>query len=178
MNKHPFFFVLTFFNFIFLLNGLAFIAAAIYLIITNNFNSLSFIMIIIGIIIVLIFILGLKVSKKIPLIVMYLLFVMVFFLFYGVLLFMIKFFPNILIDFLKRKLPYTNNVDFNIINEYNFYLFVITCIGTACCFLADICSIIYCCILKIKRKKRNATKELFNDYSNHSILPENANRED
>ena len=98
---------------------------------------------------------------------------MVVFLFYAGLSFMIKLFPDTLIEYLKSKIPYSDQVDFDKINEYNLNLFIVTCIGAICCLLAFICCIIYCSILKKKNKKKESGDVLANiDYSNSSILPD------
>ena len=95
---------------------------------------------------------------------------MVVFLFYAGLSFMIKMFPDTLIEYLKSKIPYSDQVDFNKINEYNLNLFIVTCIGAVCCLFAFIFCVIYCSILKKKNKKEESDDVLANiDYS---ILPD------
>ena len=148
-----FFCVFLFFNSIFGLSGLTLIGGAIYIIIAKEFNSLSFVMIVIGIIIFLIFLLGIKTKKKHILLAIYLIFVILILLLYGFLSLMIKAFPNELIEYLKRKVNDIKGEDIEKINTYNINLFIITLNGTLFSLFAFISGIIY-----YKRLKKNNTK--------------------
>ena len=126
---YEFFCVFKFFNSIFGLSGLALIGGAIYIIIAKKFNSLSFVMIVIGIIIFLIFFLGIKTKKKHILLAIYLIFVILILLLYGFLSIMIKIFPDELIEYLKSKVNDIKGEDIKKINRHNLNLFIITVNG-------------------------------------------------
>lgn len=181
MEKFTLYVIFIIFNVIFGLSGLALIGGSIFLIIKLSFNSLSFVMIVIGLIIILIFILGLKLKKKIQFLIMYLIFVGVIFLFYAGISFMIIIFPDKLIEYLQTKVPDSDNYDFNKIKDYKLNLFIITCIGAVCSLLAFISCIIYCKkIDKNNERNKNGKNEGDDILANidYTILPgENANRE-
>lgn len=131
-----------------------------------GFNSLSFVMIVIGLIIFLIFVLGLKVDKK-PILIMYLIFVMVIFLFYAGLSLMLKVFTQTLIDYIKNKVTDFNDDDIDKIKKYNTNLFIITCIGAACALFAFIAGILY----KNRKKNKNKKEDInIDEVKEHDIL--------
>ena len=153
-----FFCVFIFFNSIFGLSGLALIGGAIYIIIVKKFNSLSFVMIVIGIIIFLIFFLGIKTKKKNILLAIYLIFVVIILLLYGFLSFMIKVFPDELIDYLKKKVNDIKDEDIDKIKNHNINLFIITLNGTIFSLFAFISGIIY--YKKLKKKNTKIDQDL------------------
>ena len=148
------------FNIIFGLNGWAMIGGAIYLIIKMGFKSLSFIMIIIGIVIILIFFLGFQVNKG-PILFIYLLFVMIIFLSFAALSVILKLFTQILIDFIKPKVNDFKEAEINKIKEKNINLlvFIVTCVVTACSLFAFISGVAYKCRHKKGNKKENDNLE-------------------
>ncbi len=181
MDKFPLYVIFMVFNVIFGLNGLALIGGSLFLIVIFGFNSLIFIMIVIGIIIILIFILGLKLKKKIQFLIMYLIFIGVIFLFYAGISFMIYIFPDILIEYLKSKVPDSENYNFDKINEYKLNILILTCIGAFCSLLSFISCIIYCKkIDKNNEKNKNGKNDGDDILANidYTILPtEKENRE-
>ena len=138
------------FNIFFLFSGFGIIGGAVYLIIKISINTLSFVMIAIGLIIILIFSLGFK-SKNSNLLVLYLLFTFIIFLFYAGLSVMLKLFPDLLIKHIKSKI--TDHDEIDNIKTYNMLLFIISCVGASFCFLAFLSGICYYCKSKTKNKK-------------------------
>ncbi len=166
MGNYISYIIFIIFNTIFGLSGLSLIGGAIYLMIKIGFNSLSFVMIVIGLIIFLIFVLGLKVDKK-PILIMYLIFVMVIFLFYAGLSLMLKVFTQTLIDYIKNKVTDFNDDDIDKIKKYNTNLFIITCIGAACALFAFIAGILY----KNRKKNKNKKEDInIDEVKEHDIL--------
>lgn len=155
---YEFFCVFIFFNSIFGLSGLALIGGAIYIIIAKKFNSLSFVMIVIGIIIFLIFFLGIKTKRKHILLAIYLIFVILILLLYGFLSVMIKVFPDELIKYLKSKVKDIKGEDIEKINRYNLNLFIITLNGSIFSLFTLISGIIY--YRKLKQKNTKIDQDL------------------
>ena len=164
---NPFFIIFLIFDSILGLNGLALIGVAIYLIITIKFNSILFLMIVIGIIIFLIFIFGITLQRKHLLLTIYLIFVIILFLFYIFLSIMVKGFPDKLINYLKSKVNDINNEEFEKIIKNNNYLFIITCSGVGCSIFVLIFGIIYYKKMKIKTKKKD--KDLLQGYGDDKM---------
>ena len=153
-----FFCVFIFFNSIFGLSGISLIGGAIYIIIKKRFNSLSFIMIVIGIIIFLIFFLGIKAKKKHILLGIYLIFVIIILLLYGFLSVMLKAFPDKLIVILKSKVNDIKGEDLEKIKKHNINLFIITLNGTIFSLFAFISGIMY--YKKLKKKNTKLDQDL------------------
>ena len=153
-----FFCVFIFFNSIFGLSGITLIGGAIYIIIAKKFNSLSFVMIVIGIIIFLIFFLGIKTKKKHILLAIYLIFVLIILLLYGFISVMIKIFPDELRDYLKSKVNDIKDEDIDKINSHNNNLFIITLNGTIFSLFAFISGIFY--YKKLKKKNLKLDQDL------------------
>ena len=74
MNKDQSFILFCVFNIIFGLCGIGLIVSSIIMIFALKFSSIVFIMISLGLIMILIMILGLKSKKKLPFIIVYLIF--------------------------------------------------------------------------------------------------------
>ena len=136
--------IFIFFDIILGLSGLAVIAGGVLIFIDKkSFNSLAVILVVIGLIIFLIFIIGIKIHKKPILLGMYLFFVTIIFLFYAGLSVLVKLYPEQLIENLQKRVDEVEDEEFNKINEYNTYIFIGTCIGAGCTLLSIITGIIY-----------------------------------
>ena len=159
-------------NILFGLSGLAIIGGVIYLIIKTTFNSLSFMLIVIGLIIILISVLGINIRKKYNLIIIYLILVAIIFSFFIGLAIMFKGFPDKIIEYLKDKVnDYDNEIDK--IKKYKNNLFVSASIGGFCSLIAFITALTY--YIKTKNKNRenndNDNKDVILniDYTQYSI---------
>ena len=137
-------------------------------------------MIVIGIIIFLIFFLGLKTKKNHILLVIYLIYVTIIFLFYSGLFLMLKVFTQTLIDYIKTKITNFKEEELKKIKQYNTNLFIITCIGAFCTLLAFIGGIFYYKKLKGRNKEINLEKELGEDDvskgNDYGVLPADTNK--
>ena len=98
------FVVFMIFNIFFLLYGVAIIGGSIFLFIKLGFNSLSIVLIILGIIIISTFISGLKSKKKYILLKIYLIVIIILLLFYIGLSFLLYFNPERLVEIIQKKL--------------------------------------------------------------------------
>ena len=136
-------------------------------------------MIVIGLIIFLIFFLGLKTKKDHILLVMYLIFVTIIFLFYSGLSLMLKVFTQALIDYIKTKISNFKEGEINKIKKYNTNLFIITCIGAFCALLAFIGGILYYKKLKGRNEEINLEEEQGEDDvskgNDYGVLPVDTN---
>ena len=136
--------IFIFFDIILGLTGLAVIGGGVLLFLDKkDFNSLAVILVVVGLIIFLIFIIGIRIHKKPILLCMYLFFVTIIFLFYAGLSVLVKLYPEKLIDNLQKKVDDIDDQEFEKINEYNTYIFIGTCSGAGCTLLTLITGIIY-----------------------------------
>ena len=145
------FMIFMMFNILFLFNGFGIIGGGVYLIILISYNTLSVMMIVIGIIIILIFSIGFTLKKNQGLLILYLLFLFIFILFYAGLSLMLYLYPDLLIEFIKKKITENKEID-NIPKAYKTILFIITCVGASCCFLTFLTGSCLCCNSKNKNK--------------------------
>ena len=151
MDCLPNFVCFVVFNIIFGLSGLAIIGGGGFLFYKFGYNTLGLILCVIGVIIFLVFILGLNTKKNSKPLVLYLIFVIILLLFYTVLSVMLKVFPEKLIENIKKKIE---DIDIeNSITEYNMPLFIISTSGAACCLFAFITGICHYCKLKNRYKE-------------------------
>ena len=126
------------------LSGLSVIAGAVIILIgEKSFNSLAVILIAIGLIIFIIFIIGIKIPKRPILLCMYLFFVLIIFLFYAGLAALVKLKKDRLIKELKDKVgdeiddKYIEKID-----DYNTYIFIGLCSAAGLTLLTFITAII------------------------------------
>ena len=134
--------IFLFFDTILGLSGLAVIGGGVYLLVDEKkFNSLAVILIAVGLIIFIIFIIGIKIPNRPVLLCMYLFFVTIIFLFYAGLAALVKLYPDKLINNLKDRV---DEIDFeDTINDYKTYIFIGACSGAGCTLLSLITGIIY-----------------------------------
>ena len=147
--------IFLFFDTILGLSGLAVIGGGVFILIDKkSFIPLAVILIAIGLIIFLIFIIGIKMPKKPLLFCMYLFFVIIIFLFYAGLSVLVKLYPDKLIEELKKNVKVIDEKEFEKIKEYNTYIFIGTCAAAGCTLLTLITGIIY-----YKKQKDNKEEE-------------------
>ena len=174
MENKASFIVFMIFNIFFLFNGFGIIGGGVYLIIIISINTLSFIMIAIGLIIILIFALGFCTRNNQYLLVLYLLFSFIILLFYAGLSVMIKLFTDLLIEQIKTKI--TDHDEIDKIKTYNTLLFIISCVAASCCFLAFLSGNCYYCKSKKKKKDDISIDEMKqNDVLFRIDCPDNSN---
>jgi len=126
------------------LTGLATIAGGVLILIDEkSFNSTAVILIAIGLIVFIIFIIGIKIPKRPILLCMYLFFVLIIFLFYAGLAVLVKLEQDRLIKELKKRVDVIDEEDFDKIDDYNTYIFIGACCAAGVTLLTFITAIIY-----------------------------------
>lgn len=141
------------------LSGLAVIAGGVFILIDEkSFNSLAVILIAIGLIIFIIFIIGIKIPKRPILLCMYLFFVLIIFLFYAGLAVLIKLDQDRLTKELKDrvgdKIDIIDDNDIDKLDNKYTYIFIGACSEAGITLLTFITAIIY-----YKQGKDNDTNE-------------------
>jgi len=174
------FLAFMFFNCIFGLSGIALIGGAIYLLIETKFNTLNFSIIIAGVIICLIFFLGVKTRKQSKVLIMYLILIFIIFIFYAVLFCLFIFAPDKILEVLKSKMNDLDGNDMtsieNHLKKHTTALYAITGTGAGCCLLSLITGLIYYCKLNKGKQDDLDVEKVIKDDCLHgidySIFPE------